>query len=185
MLMGQLNRLPLWAHGAATVAAFGIWQGVRIRLDALYAQSKHPVDYATGQTTFDADRIKEFYAHMAGEGTLDIYVATQRFDFLFMLMIAVFGVLLGTLIARVVAPSVWGKRMALGAAGLAVVGAVFDAMENGVSFVMLADPAGFAPWLALVYSGFAAAKFVVLTGAMAAALIGCGFAVGARFSRRG
>ena len=40
--------LPRWAHGAATLAAFGLFQAAKARLDASYAASGHPVDYAMG-----------------------------------------------------------------------------------------------------------------------------------------
>jgi len=48
------RRLLLWAHGFATIAAFGMFQAAKSALDASYAASGHPVDYATGQTSFDA-----------------------------------------------------------------------------------------------------------------------------------
>ncbi len=172
MLFRNILALPIWLHRFAVVLSFG---GVRVaqsRLEGLYAASKHPVDYATGQTTFDADAIQGFYAHMIDAGTLDIYVATQRFDFVFMLMVALFGVLLGTLIARTGAPGSWGYRFGIWAACSAILGASLDACENLVSFVMLADPLTFASWLAYPYSGFAVAKFSVLNCAMGLAVLG-------------
>ena len=36
-----------------------------------------------------------------------------------------------------------------------MVGALADAVENLISFAMLADPQGFADWIALPYSAFA------------------------------
>jgi hypothetical protein len=168
--MNFLNRfanLPLILHGGMTLAAIGAFQAVRLRLDASYAASGHPVDYATGQTTFDADKIKGFYAHMQELGTLDIYLRTQIIDFGFIAMMMVFGLCQGTLVARAGAKGSWGRRLGFWAAILAVTGASFDVAENLVSFVMLADPQDFAGWLALPYSGFAAAKFICLTAAMA------------------
>lgn len=171
LILNRIANLPLVLHGGMTLAAFGAFQAVRLRLDASYAASGHPVDYATGQTTFDAERIKGFYAHMQELGTLDIYLRTQLIDFGFIAMMMAFGLCLGTLVARAGAMGSWGRKLGFLAAILAVTGASFDIFENLVSFVMLADPQDFAGWLALPYSGFAVAKFICLTAAMALVLL--------------
>ena len=171
LLFERLRAVPIWAHGLATAMAFGAFQGVRIRLDEMYAASNHPVDFATGQTGFDGQEVKSFYAHMQELATLDLYVDTQLFDFLFMASVALFGVLFGTFVARFARDGSWGRKLALSASGLAVTGALLDACENAVSFVMLANPQGFANWLAYPYSGFAVAKFAMLTLAMAAIIL--------------
>ena len=180
----KLTEMPLWLHVGATAVAFGVFQAVRITLDASCAASNHPVDYATGQTTFDADRIKGFYAVMEQAGTLDIYVRTQVIDMGFLTMIGVFGLLLGTLVARLGAPGSWARGAGLGAAVAAVFGALCDASENAVSFVMLADPQGFADWLALPYSGFAVVKFALITLAMALVLAALGLGLAGRITTR-
>ena len=159
--------MRLSLHLAATAAAIGLFAFVKPRLDAAYAASRHPVDFATGQTTFDGQRIKGFYAVMQEAGTLDIYVKTQIIDFAFITAVALLGLTLGTLVARLGPNGGWGRRLGLWAAITAIAGAAMDACENLVSFVMLADPQGFPDWLALPYSGFASAKFALLTLAMA------------------
>ena len=63
-------------------------------------------------------------------------------------------------------------------------GAAFDALENLVSFVMLADPQGFADGLALPYSTFAVAKFVCLASAMALVLVTLLLVVAGRIMHR-
>ncbi len=163
--------LPVWAHAALTLASFAGFQKAKAALDASYAASRHPVDYATGQTTFDAARVKEFYAHMQSEGTLGIYHQTQVIDFGFLALLGLTGLLLGTLIARAGRTGSWARQAGLFAALLFVGGVSMDALENQTSFVMLADPQGFADWLALPYSGFAVVKFALITGGMATALI--------------
>lgn len=178
------TRLPLLAHGAATLAAFGLFQMAKARLDASYAASGHPVDYATGQTTFDAAQIKGYYAAMEAQGTLDVYVRTQIIDFGFILGVALFGWLLGTLLARGDWRGRWGRRLGLGTAACALLGAGMDSAENLISFVMLADPQGFAGWLALPYSGAAVAKFICLTSAMACALLALGVIAAQALLRR-
>lgn len=163
--------LPIWIHAAVTAGVLAAFQAIKGRLDALYAASGHPVDYATGQLAFDGDLIKGYYAVMDGKGTLDVYVSTQQFDYLFMLGIAALGLCLGTLIGRLSRDGSWGRRIGVGVAFAAMAGACFDAVENAVSFVMLAQPETFSNALALPYSGFAAAKFMMITLAMALLLV--------------
>lgn len=184
----KLMQLPVWAHAGLAVVAFLGFGQVKSKLDALYAASQHPVDFATGQTGFDAALLKGYYAHMQAQGTLDVYIATQRFDFLFMAALALFGLVLGTLVARLsgqgTALGTWGRRMGLLAALSAIAGAGMDAMENLVSFVMLAQPQDFAAWLALVYSGFASVKFALIALAMGAVLISLILAALSRLLRK-
>ncbi|WP_146188691.1 hypothetical protein [Pseudoprimorskyibacter insulae] len=179
-----LTKLPLLAHAAATVAAFVAFNQIKARLDALYAASRHPVDYATGQTTFDAGKIKSYYAQMQDFGTLDIYAATQRFDFLFILSMAAFGGCLATLVARASRPGTIGRNLGLAAGISLLTGCVMDVLENLISFALLANPQGFADWLALPYSAFAALKFAAITLAMGMVLASAVFAVVARLTRR-
>jgi hypothetical protein len=168
--MNRMLGLPLWLHGGLAGGAFVAFQVVKAALDASYAASGHPVDYATGQLAFDADRIEGYYATMQAAGTLDVYVRTQIIDFGFIACVMALGLLLGTLVARLGRPGSLGRRVALVAAGLAVLGAGFDAAENLLSFVMLARPDAIAQPVALAYSTAAAVKFGLLTLAMAALL---------------
>lgn len=170
-MLTRLMTLPIWAHAGATVAAFGAFQWVKGRLDASYAASGHPVDYATGQLAFDADTIEGYYAVMQSKGTLDVYWATQTIDFAFIASVMAVGITFGTLVARLGRPGSWGRKLGLAAAGFAVAGACMDAVENLLSFVMLSNPTQIAQPLAVIYSGSAAAKFALLTLAMAAVIL--------------
>ena len=167
-MIDRLTRLPVLAHGGATAVAFGAFQWVRVQLDASYAASGHPVDYATGQLTFDARTIEGYYAVMIEAGTLDIYVRTQIIDFGFIACMMALSLLLGTLVARLGGRGSLGWRLGIGAAVLGVAGASFDVVENLLSFAMLARPQDIPQALALAYSSAAAAKFALLTLAMAA-----------------
>lgn len=69
------------------------------------------------------------------------------------------------------------------AALLSAIAPLADQMENLVSYVMLADPTGFAPRLALVYSGFASLKFAMFVFAYLALSIGLLAAVFQRVMR--
>jgi len=57
-MLTRLRTLSLPLHGLATAGAFGLFQIARTRLDASYAASGYPVDYATGQLSFSAERLE-------------------------------------------------------------------------------------------------------------------------------
>lgn len=181
---GRIARLPVLAHVGATVLAFGAFQWVKGRLDASYAASGHPVDYATGQLAFDARTIEGHYAAMIEAGTLDIYVRTQVIDFGFIACVMALSLLLGTLVARLGGPGSFGWRAGMAAAVLGVAGATMDVVENLLSFVMLARPQDIPQALALAYSSAAAAKFVLLTLAMLAVGVSLVAGAAARLRRR-
>ena len=166
-MIHRLARLPVLVHGGATAVAFGAFQWIRGKLDNSYAASGHPVDFATGQLAFDARTIEGYYAAMIEAGTLDIYVRTQIIDFGFIASIMALSLLLGTLVARLGGPGSFGWRAGIAAAMLGVAGASLDVVENLLSFAMLARPQDIPQALALAYSSAAAAKFVLLTLAMA------------------
>ena len=108
---------------------------------------------------------------MIETGTLDIYRTTQLIDFGFILAIAGMGLFVCTLIARAARDGSWGRHAGLIAGLFAIVGALSDAIENGWSFIMLANPTDFANWLAIPYSSFASLKFALITLAMLCLLI--------------
>lgn len=159
--------VPIWAHLSATLVAFGLFQGAKGWLDASYAASGHPVDYATGQLAFDAPTIEGYYRTMADAGTLGVYWQTQIIDFGFIASVMLLAVTLGTLLARL---GGWARWLGLTAAALGVAGGTMDAVENLLSFWMLSTPTAIPPALAMAYSSAAAAKFALLTTAMVAAL---------------
>lgn len=178
--MIRLQTLPLWAHGAAALAAFGLFQAAKARLDASYAASGHPVDYATGQLAFDAATIEGYYRVMTEAGTLGVYWQTQVIDFGFIASVMGLALLLGTLVARM---GGWARGLGLAAAALGMAGGAMDAVENLLSFWMLARPEAIPQALALAYSSAAAVKFGLLTGAMAAMLAGVLAGLAARLRR--
>ena len=195
-MFSVVTRMPLVAHLVAAAVAFGGFQWVKGRLDASYAASRHPVDYATGQLAFDAQVIEGYYAHMRDAGTLPLYWQTQFIDFGFIAAVMAVSVLLGMLAARlggrINRAGVWGWRLGVAAAVLGVAGAGFDALENLLSFVLLSRPEAIPPALAMLYSGAAAVKFALLTCAMlcltaslAAGLSGRALATRARRGARG
>lgn len=165
-------------HGLLAAGSFlglGVANGV---LGASYAASKHPVSYAEGQTTFNGSEVKGFYAAMEETGTLGQYWQTQFIDFGFIAMLMITGVTVGLLLARLGAPGSIVSGLGRLVAVAVPAGALFDVIENLISFVMLADPQGFPSWLAIPYSSAAVAKFglvglgiVALIGALAAHIV--------------
>ena len=174
-MFSTIFRLPLSAHVAAAILAFGGFQWVKGRLDTSYAASGHPVDFATGQLAFDARLIEGYYAHMIEAGTLRVYWQTQFIDFGFIAAVMAVAMLFGTLAARfggrINRLGVWGWHLGLAAAIMGMSGAAFDALENLLSFLMLASPQAIPQPLALAYSTAAAVKFALLTTAMICLLL--------------
>lgn len=160
--MDKLASKSILLHTALTAAVFVGFNLVKNQLDASYAASNHPVDYATGQTTFSAEAIRGFYAHMQDLGTLHIYVKTQIIDFGFIAMMMLMGFFVGALVSRVGPAEGYGRKIGI-LAGLSVIcGAVFDIIENLLSFKMLANPTNFADFIALPYSAAAVSKFALI-----------------------
>ncbi|MGB7319303.1 MAG: hypothetical protein WBC85_15165 [Planktotalea sp.] len=186
LLKNRVQSLSLRTHILATLASFAAFQGTRITLDAFYAASGHPVDYATGQLAFSGEKIFGYYESMRAGGTFGTYIQTQMFDFLFIASVIAFGICLGTLIGRLGAERSATRIMATGAAFFAFVGGTLDALENAMSFVLMQFQTTIPQVLALIYSSFAALKFVSLTFAMAlaiAALIAAAIAGGMHMFR--
>ena len=155
----MLKSLSLPVHFGLALLAWGGQQLALSWVNGSYERSRHPVDFMTGQTAFDAAAVKGWYAAMIEAGTFDIYFRTQLIDFVFIASMLVFGYVAGTFVARLALPGGWAAKIGMAAAFLIPLGAGFDAIENLISFVMIADPVEFAAWIALPYSGFAVAKF--------------------------
>lgn len=159
-----MERFNVGVWWLLALIAFVVSRVTQMWLDGHYARSKFPVSFFEGQTAFDGPTIKGYYAQLQEMGTFDIYVFVQRIDYLFMLTVMVSLFLLGAAALRTI-PSQWRKgwvlKLALLAMWITPMAAAMDAMENLVSFVMLANPAEFADWLAYPYSGFAVGKFAL------------------------
>lgn len=162
-LMKKIIDLPILVHIAMAVISISWFQWAKGKLDASYAASLHPVDYMTGQTRFSGEAVKEYYATMSDAGTLDIYVTTQLIDFGFIIGFFGIGFFVCTLIARLSRVASYGQKAGIGAGLAFVFGGLSDMIENGWSFIMLANPSSFADWLAIPYSAFATMKFGLIT----------------------
>ena len=99
-LLDRVTALPLWTHAAAAVATVASFQWTRGWLEAGYAASRRPVDFATGRTAFSGEKIKSCFAHTQKTGTLDVYWTTRVIDYGFILAMACMGLLVCTFVAR-------------------------------------------------------------------------------------
>lgn len=130
-------------------------------LNQAYAASKFPVPYYVGQLAFDGVQIKQYYAYMIEHGTLGVYVHTQIIDFAFILSTLLLHAVVLLILVRMQHRGGRLSKAALVLFLIAPLAPLFDALENLVSFIMLADPSGFSNPIALVYSSFSAIKFAV------------------------
>lgn len=128
-------------------------------LDAAYAASKFPVPYWQAQLSFDHFKLKGWYEFLIKNETLGLYIHTQFVDFIFIASVLVLHMAALLALSRAV-PALTNARYALiWAALLSAIAPLADAVENGISFIMLANPTGFEPLLAIAYSSVAAIKF--------------------------
>ena len=167
-MFSKMTDLPIWVHAGATAGAIGVLKFATVKVNVSYAASNHPVDHATGQLAFSAEKIEGFYAHMIAEGTLDAYARSQMMDFGIVGAVMVLSVLLGSLAARLGGPGSYGWRAGFVATVAGVSGAMLDAVENLLSFVMLRRPDAISELMAWAYSAAAALKFTYLALALLA-----------------
>lgn len=150
--------LRLAALVAATVASVILQNAVQAVLNGFYARSGYPVPYYVGQTSFSADKLEGWYQTMDAAGTLGIYWQTQFVDFAFVAATAISHFLLLVLVARLLPDGRW-RRAALALVVVGLAAPAFDALENLVSFIALANPNEVNPVVAVVYSTVAVLKF--------------------------
>ncbi len=153
-------------------------------LNASYATSGFPVPYWQAQLSFDANKLKGWYQVLIERGTLDRYIQTQHIDFVFIVSVLILHVVVLLAISRALPSNSWMRRAMIGAAMLSTIAPMADALENGMSYIMLANPANFAEGLAWAYSSVAAIKFAMFTFAYLAAILGIIAAVWQLVTRR-
>lgn len=141
-------------------------------LDAAYAASKFPVPYWQAQLSFDHFKLKGWYGFLIKNETLGLYIHTQFIDFIFIASVLVLHMAALLALSRAVPAPSTARRALIWAALLSAIAPLADAVENGISFIMLANPAGFEPLLAMAYSSVAAIKFGMFTFAYLAVAAG-------------
>ena len=143
------------------VMSFGLMIGGLSIATVAFEQARFPGSLFTAQLAFDADLIRTQYATLIANGTMSTYITAQILDYLFIIGLGAFGYFLHVAIARAHSEGSTWHKVARVAGLLVVTSASFDAIENIASFMMLADPTGFAPWLAPLYSSLATAKWSI------------------------
>ena len=163
VLVRVVPKLSTWQWWLLAVASLVISQLTMGWLNGLYLASQFPVSIYEGQTAFSGETIKGYYATLMDLGTFGKYVWVQIADYAFML--TVFISMLFTMIAlyRLVPERSFLKPIAKAMIFIAPLSAVSDALENLVSFFMLANPENFANWIAVPYSTFAVTKFALFS----------------------
>ncbi len=141
-------------------------------LNESYALSRFPVPYFQAQLSFNAAQLKGWYAQLIEWGTMGLYLRTQFIDHVFILTVLVLHVVALLWGSRLFPANHRGRRIMVGAALLSAIAPIADTLENLVSYVMLADPAGFPDSLALLYSSLATIKFAMFIFAYVALAIG-------------
>lgn len=141
-------------------------------LNASYASSGFPVPYWQAQLSFDANKLKGWYQILIERGTLDRYIQTQHIDFVFIASVLILHIVVLLAISRALPANSGLRRAMIIAAMLSAIAPIADALENGISYIMLANPADFADGLAWAYSSLAAVKFAMFTVAYLAAILG-------------
>lgn len=166
---------------ALTGLALNLWASGL--LNAAYSASKFPVPYWTAQLSFDHEKIKDWYAFLIANRTLDQYVYTQLVDFLFIGSVLILHTSALLAVSRACSEGSKARKYMVLAAALSTIAPLADAVENAISFVMLSDPARFPAMLAIGYSSMAALKFAMFTFAYAALPAGLLAALYLRFVR--
>jgi hypothetical protein len=137
-----------------------------------YQDSLFPVPYYEAQMSFDADKIKGWYAFLIEHNTFDKYLYTQHIDFIFMVSVLLLHFFALLLVSRLFpSTSRWRTGMIVCAIASSLA-PIADALENLVSYIMLADPLQFPAYLVYIYSSFAVLKFSMFVFAYAAFGIG-------------
>ena len=180
-LAQSLTPMQWWCIAIVLVV---IRQLTQVWLDGLYVDSQFPVPFYIGQTTFNAEELKGYYAVLISKGTLEKYFWVQMADYLFMVIVFVSFFALMTAVYRSLPDVKWLKDLAWVMVLIAPTAALFDAVENLVSFFFIADPEGFADWLVYPYSSFAVIKFSIFILAYLWAIAGLLISVIAVLIRR-
>jgi len=158
-LINRSLALPIRVLIAATVLSLVLQTIAQSVLNIFYARSQYPVAYFVGQTSFDAEKLEDWYQVMDEAGTIGVYWQTQFVDFAFIAATALLHYWLLLLITRLLPVGRW-RRIGLAAVVIGLLAPAFDVLENLVSFIALSNTTEILPVTAIVYSSFASLKFL-------------------------
>jgi hypothetical protein len=98
-----------------------------------YEESLFPVPYYEAQMSFDAEKIKGWYAFLIEHNTFDKYLYTQHIDFIFMVSVLLLHFFALLLVSRLFpSSSRWRSGMIVFAI-ISSLAPIADALENLVS----------------------------------------------------
>ncbi|MBB4932988.1 hypothetical protein F4561_003808 [Lipingzhangella halophila] len=124
-------------------------------------RAEHPLSLNAANLVSDPDEQRRLYALLLEQGTFHWFVRTELIDLLWALSLAAALVWVTTAVGRGHPQGSRWRRLALATVPLAVVVPAIDLVENAFSLTMLADPDGFADWLAPTHAAVSRTK---LTG---------------------
>ena len=156
-----------WVSTALLALLFNFW--ATDLLNVAYAASGFPVPYWEAQLSFDHQKLKGWYAVLQGNNAIGLYLYTQYVDFVFIASILALHTSALVVVSRTLPAASKSRQLMLWAALLSAIAPLSDALENGISFIMLANPTSFEPVLALAYSSSATIKFAMFSFAYVAA----------------
>ena len=158
-LISTFHNANLKIQAIISSISMGLYFWASYILEKSYLKSKFPVPYFVQQTSFDAVKMKEWYAFMIQENTLSTYYKTQLFDFVFILSVIIAGFTFWTFVSNLHSKNSWFRKSGYFFAFSLPFAGIFDILENIISFLMLAKPTEFVNDLIIPYSTFASIKF--------------------------
>ncbi len=150
-------------QGIVALVCLGLYFLSSHILEKSYLLSKFPVPYFEQQTSFDAVKMKEWYAFMIEQDTFGIYLKTQFIDFAFIAAVILAGFTFWTFVANLHPKGSFFEKYGKKLAFALPIAAAFDILENIVSFLMIANPTNFNDVIIFPYSTFAVLKFTFWT----------------------
>lgn len=137
----------------------------QVWLQATFATVGHPASLGAANTTADPQTVRDWFATLAAQGTLDRMVATELVDLAWIGALAAVLVLGTLLAARLLDPRHPAAARRLRAiAPWTALAPGLDLVENALSLIMLADPSGFPDALAPAHAAASWLKLISIVG---------------------
>ncbi len=146
-------RPPTAVLALAVVLSAVLAAVAQVWLQGTFATVGHPASLAASNTQADPLVVRDWFARLQAQGTLDRMVDTELVDLAWVVSLAMFLVSVTLLASRLlVRHNPAASRRLTRLAPWTAVAPALDLMENAFSLAMLADPAGFPDALAPVHA---------------------------------
>ena len=151
---------PKWTRsiiipGIIVFVILSVW------LTNVFGKTQYPGCWVMGQLTFSGQELRSHFSELIDLGTLVRYREAHYLDFVFIVIYSPVLFVSTLWLARKF-NGVW-QRSGFIAALLYPIAGLMDAIENHLLLSILTEPIGFAEWLAIAYSSFAAIKFLLFS----------------------